>query len=172
MFTFYVSLQNIDKYGIYLDSLDDIRYDMSLCPTSMNGHTITDQYYADMATTLYEKLSHTEVIPTSYQCYRHIIDKYVDDNDGYQVLYEMLEDEHPSIHQDTIDRPPTSNECQGDLQEYAACFRSYLVSERLNKHLYQPREQTVLFLKGLDTSLWTCSTIYWDTHGVLGQGWP
>jgi hypothetical protein len=87
MFTFYASLKNIGKvYGIYLHSLDDIRYDMSLCPTSIDGHTITDQEYADMDAALYKKLSHTEVIPTSYQCYCHIIDKYVDDNDGFQVL--------------------------------------------------------------------------------------
>jgi len=39
-----------------------------------------------MAATLYKKLSHTEVIPTSYPRYHHIIDKYVDANHGFQVL--------------------------------------------------------------------------------------
>ncbi len=105
----------------------------------------------DMAATLYEKLGHTDVIPETYSRYRNILDRYVDTNDGYLVLYEMLEDEHPAMKQDPIQRPPTSQECQDDIQEYSARFTSYLVSEQLNGRTYRAREQVVLFLKGLDT---------------------
>jgi hypothetical protein len=96
-------------------------------------------------------LGHIDVIPDQYSRYRSIIDRYVDTNDGYLVLYEMLEDEHPAMQQDPIQRPPTSNECQDDIQEYSARFTSYLMSEHLNGRTYRTREQVVLFLKGLDT---------------------
>jgi hypothetical protein len=152
IFTFYNKLRNVGRqYGIYLQALDDIKYEASLCPTSHNGHTFTDLEYEDMAATLYEKLDHIDVIPEQYSRYRSIIDRYVDTNDGYLVLYEMLEDEHPAMQQDPIQRTPTSNECQDDIQEYSARFTSYLMSENLNGRTYRAREQVVLFLKGLDT---------------------
>jgi hypothetical protein len=130
IFTFYNKLRNVGRqYGIYLQALDDIKYEASLCPPSYNGHTFTDMEYEIMAATLYEKLGHTDVIPDQYNQFRTIIDRYADTNDGFLVLYEMLEDEHPAMKQDPIQRPPTSSECQDDIQEYAAHFTSYLVSE-------------------------------------------
>jgi hypothetical protein len=65
-----------------------------------------------MAATLYEKLGHTDVIPETYSRYHNILDRYVVTNDG-----EMLEDGHPAMKQDPIQRPPTSQECQDDIQE-------------------------------------------------------
>jgi len=131
-------------------ALDDIKYETSLCPVSHNGHTFTPMEYEEMASTLYKKLGHTDVIPEQYGCLRNIIDRYVDTDDGYQVLYELLEDEHPAMKQDPIQHPPTSTECQDDIQEYSARFTSYLVSEHLNGRMYRAHEQVVLFLKGLD----------------------
>jgi hypothetical protein len=53
IFTFYNKLRNVGRqYGIYLQALDDIKYEASLCPTSHNGHTFTDLEYEDMAATL------------------------------------------------------------------------------------------------------------------------
>ena len=113
IFTFYNKLQNVGRqYGIYLQALDDIKYEVSLCPPSYNGHIFTDVEYENMAATLYEKLGHTDVIPDQYNRFRNIIDRYVDSNDGFLVLYEMLEEEHPAMKQDPIQRPPTSSECQ------------------------------------------------------------
>ena len=71
-------------------------------PPSHNGHTFTDQEYEDMAATLYEKLGHMDVIPETYSRYHNILDRYVDTNDGYLALYEMMEDEHPAMKQDPI----------------------------------------------------------------------
>jgi hypothetical protein len=152
IFTFYNKLQNVGRqYGIYLQALDDIKYEVSLCPHSYNGQIFTDVEYENMAATLYEKLGHTDVIPDQYNRFRNIIDRYVDSNDGFLMLYEMLEEEHPAMKQDPIQHPPTSSECQDDIQEYSARFTSYLVSERLNGRTYRSREQVVLFLKGLDS---------------------
>ena len=137
IFTFYNKLRNVGcQYGIYLHALDDIKYEASLCPPSYNGHIFTDIEYENMAATLYEKLVHTDVIPDQYNRFRNIIDRYVDSNDGFLVLYEMLEEEHPAMKQDPIQHPPTSSECQDDIQEYSARFTSYLVSERLNGRTY------------------------------------
>jgi hypothetical protein len=104
-----------------------------------------------MANTQYEKLRHTDVIPEQYACCQNIINHCIDENGGYLVLYEMLEDHHPTMKQDLIQTSTNSHECQADIQEYSVCFTSCLMSEHLNGRTFHPSEQVVLFLKGLDS---------------------
>jgi hypothetical protein len=102
-----------------------------------------------MAATLYKKLSRTDVISTTYTKIRNIIDHYVDLNDGYLILREMLEDDHPGMQKDHIYRPPQSLDCDGDLQEYTNRFINWLTFERLNNRHYKDKEQVLHYLKGL-----------------------
>lgn len=102
-----------------------------------------------MAATLYKKLSRTDVISTTYVKIQNIIDRYVDLNDGYLILREMLEDDHPGMQKDPIYRPPQSLDCDGDLQEYTNRFINWLTFERLNNRHYKDKEQVLHYLKGL-----------------------
>lgn len=96
IFTFYHKIHNIGKqYGVYTRKLSDICYGLSICPESHNGHLFSTTEYEDMAAALYKKLSDPNVIPSSYVKHRNIADRYAEDNDGYMVLYEILEDTHP-----------------------------------------------------------------------------
>jgi len=45
-----------------------------------------------MAAILYEKLLDVSVIPLQYKTLRNIIDRYAEDNDGFAILYELMED--------------------------------------------------------------------------------
>jgi len=151
VFTFYTQIYNSGpQYGVYLVPLDDVSNDQSLCPYSINGHIFTDQEYRAMAATLYEKLARTDVISMSYTDLRNIIDRYADLNDGYLILREMLEDNHPGMKQDPIYRAPNSAECDGNLQEYTTRFINWLTAERLNDRYFSEKEQVLHYLAGLD----------------------
>jgi len=92
-----------------------------------------------------------------------LTDRYVEANNGFQVLYEMLEDEHPAMCKDPIQQPPNSSECQDDIMEYSARFTSYLVSKNLNSRTYHAREQVILFHKGLDSKEFAPAVQYIET---------
>jgi hypothetical protein len=49
-----------------------------------------------MASTLYQKLHNADVIPRDYTAIRNIINRFSEHNDGYKVLYAMLELVHPA----------------------------------------------------------------------------
>jgi hypothetical protein len=151
MFTFYTQIYNSGpQYGVYLVPLDEVSNDQSLCPFSVNGHVFTDQEYRAMAATLYEKLARTDVISMTYTDFRNIIDRYADLNDGYLILREMLEDEHPGMKKDPIYRAPNSSDCDGNLQEYTTRFINWLTAERLNDRYFSDKEQVLHYLAGLD----------------------
>lgn len=150
MFTFYNKLHNVGvQYGVYLLPADQIQYDCSLCPNDYDGVVITDARYYKMAATLYEKLSDSECIPERCQQPRNVIDRYVDANDGYQVLYELMEDHHPAMKWDRIISAPKSIDCGEDIQEYSAQFQTFITIEKLNGRGYKERELVLHFLRGL-----------------------
>ena len=151
VFTFYTQIYNSGpQYGVYLVPLDEVSNDHSLCPYSVNGHIFTDQEYRAMASTLYEKLARTDVISMTYTDIRNIIDRYADLNDGYLILREMLEDDHPGMQKDPIHRAPNSSDCDGNLQEYTTRFINWLTAERLNDRYFSEKEQVLHYLAGLD----------------------
>ncbi len=51
-----------------------------------------------MARTLYQKIQHTEIISTEHAAIGNIIDQYAEMNDGYAVLYTMLELVHLALY--------------------------------------------------------------------------
>ncbi len=100
----------------------------------------TDSEHKAMAVMLCEKLAHTDVIGVEFTDLHNRIDHYVDANDGYLILREMLEDEHPGLEKDPIHCPPLLTECDGNLTlisfystslQYAS---NIMITQRKNKH--------------------------------------
>jgi len=151
-FVFYHQLLNgMAQFGIYLSHLDNVRYQESVCPAEYNGITITPHRYQLMASTLYQKLQNPEVIPHEHTAIRHIINRYAEQNDGYKVLYAMLELIHPVLHQDAVLLPPKSTECNEDIHLYAQKFDSWLKYEAYANRPYTARETVNLFLRELSS---------------------
>jgi len=149
-YVFYNKLQNIgQQYGVYLKALNALKCGLSLCPDEYAGHHFTTEEYRLMAAALYEKLADISCISEDYPALRHIIDGYTEDNDGYQIMYEIMEEHHPALQSDPVYRAPTSLECDNKLQDTAR-FQTYMTSETLNHRYYQPKEQILHYLAGLD----------------------
>jgi len=150
LFVFYNQLLNgMEQFGIYLSPLDNVRYQESVCPAEYNSFPITPRRYRMMASTLYQKLQNPDVIPHEHTAIRHIINRYAEQNDGYKVLYAMLELIHPALHQDAVLLPPKSNECNEDIHLYAQKFDSWLKYEAYANRPYSARETVNLFLREL-----------------------
>jgi hypothetical protein len=152
IFIFYNQLLNaLDQFGVYLTPLNQIKYQLNLCPTTYNHVPITEQWYQQMASTLYQKLQQPDVIPMEYTAIRNIINRFAEHNDGYLVLYSMLEPVHPALQKDAVIQPPKSSECDKDIHLYAQKFDSWLRYESYANQPYSPREQVNLFIKELST---------------------
>jgi hypothetical protein len=102
-----------------------------------------------MASTLYQKLQNPEVIPLEHTSIRNIINRFAEQNDGYQVLYAMLELVHPALHQDAVVLPPNSLDCNEDVHLYAQKFDSWLRYEAYANRPYSSRETVNHFIRGL-----------------------
>jgi hypothetical protein len=102
-----------------------------------------------MASTLYQKLQDTDVISMEYTAIRNIINRYAEQNDGYKVLYAMLELVHPALQKDAVILPPKSEECNEDIHLYAQKFDAWLWYETYANRPYSPREQINLFIREL-----------------------
>jgi hypothetical protein len=61
-----------------------------------------------MASTLYQKLQSTDIIPMEYTSIRNIVNRFAEANNGYKVLYAMLELVHPALQTDVVMLPPKS----------------------------------------------------------------
>jgi len=81
--------------------------------------------------------------------FRNIINRFAEANDGYQVLYAMLELVHPAMQTDAVILPPKSNECGEDIHVYAQKFDSWLRYETYANRPYSPREQVNKFINEL-----------------------
>jgi len=150
LFVFHTQLLNgMEQFGIYLSPLDTVKYQQSVCPAKYNHQPITPRRYRTMASTLYQKLQNPEVIPLEHTAIRNIINRYAEKNDGYKVLYAMLELVHPALHQDAVLLPPKSTECNEDVHFYAQKFDSWLKYEAYANRPYSARETVNLFLKEL-----------------------
>jgi hypothetical protein len=150
LFVFYNQLLNsMEQFGVYLSPLDTVRYQESVCPAAYNHQPITPRHYRTMASTLYQKLQNPEVVPLEHTAIRNIINRYAEQNDGYKVLYAMLELVHPALHQDAVLLPPKSTECNEDVHLYAQKFDSWLKYEAFANMPYSARETVNLFLREL-----------------------
>jgi hypothetical protein len=150
IFVFYNQLMNaMEQFGIYLLPLPQVKYQHSLCPDSYGGTLIDKHRKQVMAGTLYQKLQSHDVIPLEYTAMRNIINRYAEKNDGYDVLYAMLELVHPALQKDAVMCPPKSSECGDDIHLYAQKFDAWLRYESYANRPYSPREQINKFVNEL-----------------------
>jgi len=150
MFVFYNQLLNgLDQFGVYLIPLNQVAYQKSLCPTKMHGFPITPWRKQMMASTLYQKLQHTDVFALEYTAVRNIINCFAEHNDGYEVLYAMLELVHPKLQKDAVILPPKSHECGDDIHLYYQKFDAWLRYETYANRPYSAREQVNHFIREL-----------------------
>mmetsp|Transcript_21327 Transcript_21327/g.30490 ORF Transcript_21327/g.30490 Transcript_21327/m.30490 type:complete len:292 (+) Transcript_21327:1493-2368(+) len=99
-----------------------------------------------MSASLYQLLQHPDTVPLEFQSLRNIINRFVDANDGYAVLYTIME---PYLHKDEVCEAPDMSECH-NIHEYAKQMTSYFHCENLAGRTYNQKEKANLFLKGLD----------------------
>ena len=86
-----------------------------------------------------------------YTSIRNIINRFAEQNDGYLVLYSMLELVHPALQKDAIIQAPRSSECDDDIHLYAQKFDGWMRYESYANRPYSPREQVNLFIKELSS---------------------
>jgi hypothetical protein len=150
IFVFYNQLMNaLEQFGIYLIPLNTVKYQVSLCPTHHNGIPIDTYRQQLMASTLYQKLQSSDVIPMEYTSIRNIINRCAESNDGYQVPYAMLELVHPALQTDAVISAPKSGEYDEDIHLYAQKFDAWLRYETYANRPYSPREQVNKFISEL-----------------------
>ena len=94
----------------------------TICPTTINGYDITEMDHNCMAAALYEKLASYNVISSEYLAVSNITAHYAAQHNGYQVLYELVEDVDPNLKHDTEMYPPNMSTCH-DVHEYATRFK-------------------------------------------------
>ena len=145
---FYNQLKNgVGYYGLYLIEVLEFAVGKSLCPTHVQNIKITDDRYMAMAGCLYQKLVCYDTIPAEFTFARNIINRFAEVNDGYKVLYALIE---PLLHRDVISNPPLE-EHWSSIHEYAIKFQSYINCEAIAGRNYTQKEQANLFLNGLSS---------------------
>lgn len=97
-----------------------------------------------------EKLTRSDVIPDEFTTIKNIVDRYIDKNDGYQALYEILEPHHGLLQKRIKIRPPQSADFGNDIHEYTTLFNTFLISEQLQGLWYSKEKKVTTFLLGLD----------------------
>lgn len=74
VFVFYNQLLNaMEQFGIYLLPLTNVKYQLSLCPSAHRGIPVDPYRRTTMASTLYQKLQSSDVVPMEYTSIRNII---------------------------------------------------------------------------------------------------
>jgi hypothetical protein len=134
--------------------LIDLKLHMSICPEEYNGIPIPETRRIQMGNCLYQILQNPEIIPLEFQWARNIVDRYVEINDGYKVLYSMVE---PILTTDTVLSHPNSADCN-TIHEYSKRLTSYIKCEAIAGQYYSEKEQVNLFLDGLDPIWENCVT--------------
>lgn len=153
IFVFYNQLMNgMDQFGIYLIPLNSVSYRTDLCPTHYQDIPIQPHCRRQMVSTLYQKLQDTDVIPMDYTAIWNIINRYAEENDGYKVLYSMLELVHPALQRDAVILPPKSDECNDDIHMYAQKIDAWLRYETYANRPYSTCEQINLFIRELSAT--------------------
>jgi hypothetical protein len=75
---------------------------------------------------LYQKLQSIDAIPMEYTSICNIINRYAESNNGYEVLYAMLDLLHPAQQTDVVISGPKSEECEEDIHLHALKFDTWL----------------------------------------------
>ncbi len=146
----------MEQFGIFLLLLNPVKYQVDLCPVKVNGTVITEQRRQLMASSLYQKLQNVDVIPMEYTSIRNIVNWFAEHNDGYKVLYAMLELVHPALQWDAVILLPKSHECNDDIHTYYQKFDAWLCYEAYANRPYSAREQVNHFIRELSSAF--CSS--------------
>ena len=145
---FYNQLNNaLAPYGCYLKPIQDLRLNESVCPDTYDGVEIGPSRKTQMSSCIYQLLQHPETVPLDFTAVRNIINRFSKSNDGYAVLYSIME---PILHEDDIFEVPNMQDC-ADIHEYAQRLNSYFDFEELHKRYFTPHIKTNMFLNGLDS---------------------
>ena len=123
-----------------------MQLNMPVCPESYIGIAISLTRKKQMGSCLYQLLQNPEVVPLDFTWARNIIDRFIEDNDGYKVLYAFVA---PILKKDMKLSAPVLSECS-DIHEYSRKFNSYIKVESLAKRQYKPKETVNMFLEGMD----------------------
>ena len=144
---FYNQLLNGTRpYGIFMNTLADVRTTKAICPAEVDGIPINSTRYVQMAGCLYQKLSQIDTIPMEFTFARNIVNSNAEENDGYNVLMALLE---PILSMEEVLTKPSSRDW-ADIYEYAVKVNSYFKCETLAGRMYSQKEQCSIFLNGLD----------------------
>lgn len=141
----------VQQWGVLLLRMDAFKKNKCLCPTEYQGFQITPNRYQDMAFSLYQLLAQTTIIPSDFTDLRNIINRHASSQDGYRVLYDVMEHIHPHLDPDASYPLPQSVDT-ADIHDYFQQIDSYFMHERFAGRQYKPREQLNMFLRGLDPS--------------------
>lgn len=141
----------LEQYGIYLIHAEDFRKDKSLCPTMMYGIPIDAHRYHTMKRTLYHFLAQRNIVSFEDNDIRNIINRYSNTTDGYRVMYEIMQRQHPKLNPDITFDPPVSKD-YANVHEYYNYVTAYFLHEKYSGRNYTQREQINQFLKGLDST--------------------
>jgi hypothetical protein len=109
--------------------------------------------YTAMATLLYTYLSRCDIVPNEYSSIRYIIKHLSKTNDGYLILYEMLELKHPFLQKDPVQLMPTVKKCGNNLDEYASKLDTFFHASSLDGCPFSARAQAVHFILGIKNSI-------------------
>jgi len=169
---FYNQLKHsVGHYGLYLIDVLDFALDKSLCPEVVESIRVTDDRYKAMAGCLYQKLASYDTIPAEFTAARNIVNRFAEVNDGYKVLYALIE---PLLHRDVISTPPLEEHWNG-IHEYAIKVQSYLNGEAIAGRNYTQKEQAGLFLNGLSAQYRPAirkARLMLDMHGPTNHSVP
>jgi hypothetical protein len=102
MFVFYNQLMNsMKQFGVCLVSLSKLKHNESVCPAQYSNIPITSRQYQSMASTLYQKLQSPDVVPFEHTAIRNIINRFPEQNDGYQVFAQKFDSGYAMRHMPT-----------------------------------------------------------------------
>lgn len=125
VFIFYNQLLNaMEQFGIYLLPLTNVKHQLSLCPTAHRGIHVDLYRRTMMASTLYHMLQSSKVVPMECMSIRNIINWFAEVNDGYIMLYAMLELVHQAIQTNAVMSPPKSQDYHDNIHLYAQKFNA------------------------------------------------
>jgi hypothetical protein len=151
-YTWYMEFRStVQQWGVLLLRMESFQKNVSLCPQEYHGIPITPTRYRDMAFSLYQVLAQNTIITDAHSDVQNILNRHASTQDGYHVMYDIMERIHPKLDPDTTYPVPNSIDC-ADIHEYYRHLDSYFIHERFAGRDYSPREQLNIFLRGLDSA--------------------
>ncbi len=93
-----------------------------------------------MGECIYQVLQNPDAIPLDYTWARKVINRFMEDNNGYKALYPFIE---PLNTQGMDMSAPELSKCN-DIHEYAKKLNSFIKCEALAGRWFKPKEKVNL----------------------------